>query len=396
MGRYDRTIKLLVDSNPEAIARLVQYVWQKQEPGRWPDLPITSVTQLSTEFHSEERDADTALLVEGAQGPLYLLQMEVQSQLDPFMPLRSLEYCVRARRKHWKEYGDLPLIAAVLYLFDDARVPEPPLRWLAPDGQITLVFWYLPIRLKSFSREELLALHEPELWPLVLLTEGPVDRIIVREMFAEVLEHKAYRTLPICHTIASWLLRGDDQAWLHQEYEKMMDLFQDAPAIQWMEADATKRVTRRITEQVTEQVTAQVTEQVRREERQRALEEREQALKEERRRALEERERALKEERRRALEERERERALEERERRRMLEEQKKALDSLRQVVSALVAQRFPEQERFARAQVRLLHRPESFQQLTRHLAAAHDAREVIEILFSIPEEEEAQEGRPQ
>src|SRR5581483_10886139 len=239
-----------------------------------------------------------------------------------------------------------------------------------------------------------LGLHEPELWPLVLLTEGPVDRIIVGEMFAEVLEHKAYRTLPICHTIASWLLRGDDQAWLHQEYEKMMDLFQDAPAIQWMEADATKRVTRRITEQVTEQVTAQVTEQVRREERQRALEEREQALKEERRRALEERERALKEERRRALEERERERALEERERRRMLEEQKKALDSLRQVVSALVAQRFPEQERFARAQVRLLRRPESFQQLTRRLAAVHDAREVREILFAIPEEEEAQEAR--
>jgi len=63
-------------------------------------------------------------------------------------------------------------------------------------------------------------------------------------------------------------------------------------------------------------------------------------------------------------------------------------------VVSALVAQRFPEQERFARAQVRLLHRPESFQQLTRRLAAAHDAEEVREILFAIPEEEEAQEAR--
>ncbi len=173
----------------------------------------------------------------------------------------------------------------------------------------------------------------------------------------------------------------------------MMDLFQDAPAIQWMEADATKRVTKRITEQVTaqvtEQVTAQVTEQV-------TAQVTEQVRREERQRALEERERALKEERRRMLEERERERMLEERERQRVLEEQKKALDSLRQVVSALVAQRFPEQERFARAQVRLLHRPESFQQLTRRLAAAHDAEEVREILFAIPEEEEAQEGRLQ
>ena len=363
MGHYDRTLKLLIDTNPAAIARLVLYAWQKQEPGAVPNIQITSVTQLSVEFQSEEREADAVLLLEGPDGPLCLLELEVQSQLHPFMPLRSLEYCVRAKIKHWKEYGDLPILAVVLYLFDEDHIPQPPLRWRAPDGQTTLVFFYLPISLKLLPREELLGLHEPELWPLVLLTDGPVDRILIQKMFADLLEQKLYRTLPICHTIAAWLLRGEDREWLHQEYEKMVDLFQDSPALKWMEEDVTKRVTERITEEVTarvtEEVTAQVTERVRREEQQRLLEERKKMQEEEYQRLLEERRKMQEEEHQRLLEER---RKMQEEEHQRLREERKKALAMLRQTVVELVAQRFPAHERLARAQVRVLHKPESFQ----------------------------------
>jgi hypothetical protein len=364
MGHYDRTLKLLIDTNPAAIARLVLYAWQKQEPGAVPNIQITSVTQLSVEFQSEEREADAVLLLEGPDGPLCLLELEVQSRRHPFMPLRSLEYCVRAKIKHWKEYGDLPILAVMLYLFDEDNIPQPPLRWLAPDGQTTLVFFYLPISLKMLPREELLGLHEPELWPLVLLTDGPVDRILIKEMFAELLEQKLYRTLPICHTIAAWLLRGEDREWLHQEYEKMVDLFQDSPALKWMEEDVTKRVTERITEQVTaqvteqvtaqvtEQVTAQVTEQVRREERQKAEEERQKAE-----------------------------------------EERQKAVVAFRQTVTELVARRFPELTRPAKVLVRSLVEPEAFQRLILRLSLARDAEEAQDALFALPEDEE---GKPE
>ena len=352
MGQYDRTMKLLVDSNPEAIARFVLYAWQKQEGIMLPNIQITSVTQLSTEFQSEDREADAILLLKGPGGPFCLVQLEYQSRLHPFMPLRSLEYCARAKIKHWKEYGDLPIIAVVIYLFDEENVPEPPLRWLAPNGQTTLVFSYLSIRLKSFPREELLALHQPELWPLILLTEGKVDRIIVREMFADLIEQELYSLLPISHTIAGWLLRGDDKEWLHQEYQKMFHLFEDSPAFKWMEEDATKRVTAR----VTEEVTARVTEQVRREEYQRLLEER---------------------------------RRMQEEEHQRLLEERKKALMLLRQTVVELVARRFPAHTRLARAQVRVLRRPESFQPLILHLSLASSAEEAEDTLLSLPEEEE-------
>ena len=348
MGHYDRTLKLLIDTNPEAIARLVLYAWQKQEPGTVPNLTITSVTQLSVEFQSEEREADAVMLLEGPDGPFCLLELEVQSQLHPFMPLRSLEYCVRAKIKHWKEYGDLPILAVVLYLFDEDHIPQPPLRWRAPDGQTTLVFFYLPISLKLLPREELLGLHEPELWPLVLLTDGPVDRILIKEMFAELLEQKLYRTLPICHTIAAWLLRGEDREWLHQEYEKMVDLFQDSPALKWMEEDVTKRVTERITQEVTAQVTAQVTEQVRREERQKAEAERQ------------------------------------------------KAVAAFRQTVTELVERRFPELTRPAKALVRSLVEPEAFHHLILHLSLARDAEEAQDVLFALPEDEDDEQKEEQ
>src|SRR5579883_927342 len=359
MGTYDRTLKLLIDANPAAIARLALYAWQKQEPGGALNFTITSVTQLSFKIQSEEREADAVLLLEGPDGPLCLLELEVQSRRHPFMPLRSLEYCVRAKIKHWKEYGDLPILAVMLYLFDEDNIPQPPLRWRAPDGQTTLVFFYLPISLKLLPREELLGLHEPELWPLVLLTDGPVDRILIQKMFADLLEQKLYRTLPICHTIAAWLLRGEDREWLHQEYEKMVDLFQDSPALKWMEEDVTKRVTERITEQVT----AQVTEQVRREERQKAEEERQKA-EEERQKAEEERQRAVM---------------------------------AFRQTVTELVARRFPELTRPAKVLVRSLVEPEAFQHLILRLSLARNAEEAQDALFALPEDEddEQKEERP-
>ena len=121
----------------------------------------------------------------------------------------------------------------------------------------------------------------------------------------------------------------------------MVDLFQDSPALKWMEEDVTKRVTERITEQVT----AQVTEQVRREERQKAEEERQ------------------------------------------------KAVVAFRQTVTELVARRFPELTRPAKVLVRSLVEPEAFQRLILRLSLARDAEEAQDALFALPEDEE---GKPE
>ena len=156
MGQYDKTMKLLVDTNPEAMARFVLHEWQKQEETALPEVKITAVSQLSGEFQSEELDGDNVLLVEGPEGPLYLVEVEFQSTLHPYMPLRSLEYIARAKKKHWKLYGELPVIAAVIYLFDDQGTSTSPLCWSAPSGQTAMTFHYLSIKMKELPRAELL------------------------------------------------------------------------------------------------------------------------------------------------------------------------------------------------------------------------------------------------
>jgi hypothetical protein len=350
MGQYDRTLKLLVDTNPEAMARFVLSEWQKHEQTVLPDVPFTSVTQLSGEFQSEELDGDNVLLVEGPEGPLYLVEIEFQSTLHPYMPLRSLEYCVRAKKKHWKAYGNLPIVAAVIYLFDEENTLTPPMSWPAPNGQTAMVFSYLSIQLKTLPREELRALQEPELWPLILLTEGQVDRIMVGDMFSELLDRQLYRTLPIGYVVASWLLRDDDLSWLRKEYQKMFELFKDAPAIQWIEEDA------RLDE--------------RKQAEQRMLDERKQAEQ----RMLDERKQAE-------------QRVLDER--KKTLDERKKILMMNRQTVVQLVAQRFPTLVRQAKAQVRTLIQPELFQQLILRVSLARDAEEAQDALFSLQEQED-------
>jgi hypothetical protein len=318
-----------VDTNPEAMARFVLQQWQKQAGAVVPEARIATVTQLNTEFQSEELDGDNVLLLEGPEGPLYLIEVEFQSTLHPFMPLRSLEYCARAKKKHWKTYGDLPILAAVIYLFDDKNMPVPPLQWTGPNGQTTLLFYYLSIQMKELPRRDLLALGEPALWPLVLLTEGQVDRILVEEMFRDLLDHQCYQTLPIGHVVAAWLLRGEDLDWLNKEYQKMYELFEDSPAIQWIE-ESGRQKERKIAEQ----------------------------------RVLEERRKAE--------------------------EERKKMVATLRQAVVELVAQRFPTLKRLAKAQVRLLDQTERFPQVLLRLSQAHDFDETQEVLLSLLENDDA------
>jgi len=166
-----------------------------------------------------------------------MVQLEFQSRPNVLMPLRSLEYCIRARKKYWRVYGDLPVIAVVIYLFDEKHLPIPPMHWAAPDGRATLWFSYLSISLPALPREQVLALRRPELWPLALLTKEPVDRILVEEMLTDAVEQDFHGLLPLIHATASWRMKGD-------EYQKMFALFYDTPAYQWMERDATEEVRR--------------------------------------------------------------------------------------------------------------------------------------------------------
>lgn len=241
MGKYDRIMKLLVDGNPRAI---VQFVLQRLQLTRGLIIKVDGIEvlgQLSTEFQGTEADADGLLLVTTEDGRQFLVHIEFQRKRDPLMGDRLLDYCLRARRKHSPKNGPpLPILSCVIFLIDDGQVPEPPLTWELFDGQKNLVFDYVCIKLWETPREELLALNQPGLLPLSLLTKGEVNRIIVKEMFDELLANKLNDLLPVGQTIATWVLGATDLAWLKREYHKMLDFFKDSPAYEWMTEDARK------------------------------------------------------------------------------------------------------------------------------------------------------------
>jgi hypothetical protein len=364
VGQYDRAMKLLVESNPEAMARFIFHEWHKQQGAKGPEVPITAVTLLSEEFQSEELKGDGVWLVEGPEGPLYLVEIEYQSVLDPTMPLRSLEYLARAKKKHWKTCGELPVLGVVIYLFDEDSMAGCPLRWPGLNGTTALVFQYLTINMKELAREELLALREPALWPLALLTKGKVDRILIETMFAELLEQKLYNMLPIGHTIAAWFLRDDDLSWLHQEYQKMFEIFKDSPALQWME-DSVREEERKKAQLQLQEERKKARQQLRAEQKKA-----EQQLHAEQKKA----EQQLRAEQKKAE--------------RRLQEKDKKALATFQQMVIGLVSQRFPTLLRLAKAQVHLLKQPERFQEVILRLSLARDIDEAQEILYSFNENE--------
>jgi hypothetical protein len=344
MGEYDKTIKLLMDTNPEALFRFVLNQWRRHMDRTLPETPMTVATQLNVDFQSADIEGDNLLLIAGPDGPSYLAEIEFQSTLDTTMSLRSLAYCVQAKKKHGKNYGHLPIIAVVIYLFDDAKnVPEPPLHWSALNGATTMDFYSLSIHLKNLSREELLAWPDQELRPLALLTDGPVDRIIVSNMLTELRERKLNDVLPIVCKIASWRMDESDQEWLKQERNNMHDVTKDTAYEIW-EKDYYRGEAQKEAQQ---QVLA--------------------AQKEAQQQVL----------------------AAQKEAQQQALAAQKKNLEMFQQTVVELVSQRFPQLKPLAKIRVRATKKPEDLQQMLLRLSLTLSAEEAENVLYTLEEDEE-------
>ena len=191
--------------------------------------------------------------------------------------------------------------------------------------------------------EEFLALQEPTLWPLAMLTDESVDRIIIQKMVAELLEEKRYNTLALGYTVASWRLHDKDLDWFTKESEKMYEFVRESPILKWAEEDATERTARKYEQQL--------------------LEERKQA------------EAKLSAERKQAEA--------------KLSAERKEMLATFQQTVVELVARHFPTLQRFAKTQVRSVKEPGLLHQTMLDLAQACDADEAENLLFALTEKEE-------
>lgn len=179
---------------------------------------ITITGRLATEFQGYDLDADGVT----EDGEELLFHFEFQSTNDPTIPERMLEYSFRA-----------------IFLRPDGNVPEPPLCWMLRNGKKILVFEYVCIRLWEWTPEELLALNQPALLPLLPLTKGGASRTIVKRMYQGLLAHGLQDLMPVANSLAAQAFGEHDKLWLERMFAKMKkNILKDSWGYEFMTREA--------------------------------------------------------------------------------------------------------------------------------------------------------------
>jgi predicted transposase YdaD len=140
-----------------------------QQFTQWLDSEAAFIQALNIELKSQHIYADALLQVDKRKKP-GILHLEVQTEKDPDMEVRLLEYNILASR----QYNHLPVYSHVMYLRDVSDVPEPPYIRRFPDdeGEEVFRFYYKSIKLADIPAEVILESGLIGLLPFVTLTKG--------------------------------------------------------------------------------------------------------------------------------------------------------------------------------------------------------------------------------
>ncbi|MFQ3612850.1 MAG: hypothetical protein SNJ68_03920 [Cyanobacteriota bacterium] len=157
---YDNICKTLVELNPLPFVR-----WLVGDP-------TEPIQILKTELTVEPIRADfVSFLQVGSQ----ILHLEFQTDPDPNMPLRMLDYYVRLRRQY-----QCQILQVVLFL------RQTQSQWVTVDQFVSQTTWhqYRVFRLWEVRAEQLLG--ESHLWPLAVLAFSDPPVAILREVACRI------------------------------------------------------------------------------------------------------------------------------------------------------------------------------------------------------------------
>jgi predicted transposase YdaD len=208
--KWDDTTKRLIKSHPQDFVS-------------WMVQGATFVEYVSGELKNWTLTTDMLMSVL-VQGQEMLLHLEIQSKEDRTMAQRLLEYNVLATREHKR-----PVFSCVLYLRQDRRLAEPPLRWSIPSGRQTLIFDFLVFRLWEIPSEELFHKGLIGLLPLVPLTREGHQRETVDRMIQELIASQQLALLPLSEIIAGLVWKEKtEREWLQRRFAMYEDILEDS------------------------------------------------------------------------------------------------------------------------------------------------------------------------
>lgn len=211
---WDDGMKLFINENAQAFTS-------------WLFSGAKVVRRLQTEFKRRKIQSDALFEVSWQEKP-FLLHIEFQSTNDDEMSERMLEYNFEARRLH-----HLPVYSVVIYLRNDGKVPQSPLRWILPDGKEILYFYYNVVEMAELATEKLRQTGITNLLPMLLLTKDGARREVVEEIITGLHTTEKYGLLSVTELLASLVLTDEtDQQWLQRRFAMLKDILRDTPAYQ--------------------------------------------------------------------------------------------------------------------------------------------------------------------
>jgi hypothetical protein len=160
------------------------------------------------------------------------VQIECQTEKDPIMAERLLEYHLRARLEHKR-----PVYSCVIYLLEDGNVQQSPLRWEIPGGQEILQFHYRVIEVRKMTPDEFRQLGLPGVQPFMILTKGGATREVADEIFTDLKKAGKSDSLAVAYTLASLAFgkeNSNEQKWLLRRLSDMHDVLRETPVYQEM------------------------------------------------------------------------------------------------------------------------------------------------------------------
>ena len=117
----------------------------------------------------------------------------------------------------------------MIYLRKDNNIAESPLIWALPNGQETLRFYYVVIKLWEIPAEEILQTGLLGLLPLLPLTKDGKRHDIVEEMIAELVFREKYELLLQAKTIAGLVFQGEaEHEWIERKFAVYKDIIEES------------------------------------------------------------------------------------------------------------------------------------------------------------------------
>ena|SRR3989442_4818213 len=214
-GSFDNVMKRLIGTYGDQFTQ-------------WLVPDATFVQALNIELKSQHIHADALLQVNKRKKP-GILHLEVQTEKDPEMGRRLLEYNVLASR----QYDHLPVSSYVIYLRDVKDVPEPPYIRRFPDEQGEEVhrFSYTSIRLADIPAEGILESGLPGLLPFVTLTKGGKGPEVVNTMIERLAEARTFDLLTMAEVLGGLAFEEENE---RETFRRRFRMFQNVLRESWV------------------------------------------------------------------------------------------------------------------------------------------------------------------